>query len=123
MLSFLTPYVAGIKVGAIVILVSIIGFHLLKDRETQIELKAKINEITSLQEQVKTTQDQLINVTRDRDSYLKTVEQANKARAEIQANLSAALVKLKAQKPPVECKAAIDWSIDNKYDLNWESKK
>ena len=45
--------------------------------------------------------------------------EAEANRSKIRADLDATLRKLRNQKPPIECKAAVEWSIQNKGDLQW----
>lgn len=44
---------------------------------------------------------------------------AQEARADIQRDLDATLRKLRNQKPPVDCNAAVQWAVERKGDLEW----
>lgn len=77
---------------------------------------------TSLQ-QVQTkfdiSQAELVTVTADKAKFEKRAAKSTADRRKIQTNLDATLKKLRNQQPPTECKAAIEWSIENKGDLTW----
>lgn len=68
-------------------------------------------------------EDNFVQATKDRDAYLKAGQEAEQARAKVQSDLAVTLKKLRQQKPPTECKAAIDWAVQNKDDLKWGDEK
>lgn len=61
----------------------------------------------------------LESVTRDKEILEKQRAEADQKRAALRAELDKLLARFRSQKPPVECKAAIDWAVQNKGDLNW----
>lgn len=64
----------------------------------------------------------LEQATQSRDALAASVTKSNAQRAAIQTQLNASLTKLRQQKPPSECKAAVDWAVENRGDLAWPSK-
>ena len=80
-------------------------------------------ELIATQQALKAAEENLIQATKARDEYLKSNQEAQAARDKIQADLQVTLSKLRKQKPPTECKAAIDWAVQNKDDLKWEQTK
>lgn len=83
------------------------------------EAKTKV---TELEGKFNRSQDDLKQATVARDAYLDQLSNAEQMRRKVQADLQGALLKLRSQKPPVECKAAIDWAVDQKLDLDWSKK-
>lgn len=80
--------------------------------EQQVRLEKAEEDKLALEQQVKDLSVQKAEL----DANLVEAE-AN--RSKIRSELDATLRRLRTQKPPVECKAAIDWSIQNKGDLQW----
>lgn len=109
-----------LKLGGAALVLAIIGFHFAGDRHTHTELIKAQTELVQTQAELKQANDNLIAATKARDEYLKAGQEADKARVQVQADLQVTIKKLRAQKPPVECKAAIDWAVDNKQDLDWQ---
>lgn len=58
-------------------------------------------------------------ITRDKQALTDNLEKANSERKKVREELNRTLTKMRAQKPPSDCKEAIDWSVKNKGDLNW----
>ena len=75
--------------------------------------------VTELEGKFQRSQDDLKQATADKAALDAKLAEADAARAKVQADLQVTLRKLRNQKPPVECKAAIDWAVDNKDDLKW----
>jgi chromosome segregation ATPase len=61
----------------------------------------------------------LIAVTDDKKALDEEILKSEAQRAAVRAELNRTLAKLRSQRPPVECKAAIDWAVENKGDLQW----
>jgi len=53
------------------------------------------------------------------DEQQKRVDGANKERSAIIVEMTKTINTLSAQKPPTECKQAIEWAVQNKGDLAW----
>jgi hypothetical protein len=61
----------------------------------------------------------LIEATESKQVLIDAVEKAGLERQRIQAQLSSEIRKLRAQKPPQECTAAINWAVEQKADMEW----
>lgn len=88
-------------------------------RNLQSSLSTARNTISSLNEQLRTTKEKLIEVTEDKTELDERLQFAAKEQVRIQSNLRSTLAKLRQQKPPTECKDAIDWAVERKGDLDW----
>jgi septal ring factor EnvC (AmiA/AmiB activator) len=62
---------------------------------------------------------QLTEATKLKSTLTKQLSAAEAERNTIRAQLQKSLSKLRLQQPPQECKAAIDWAVENKGDLAW----
>ena len=62
---------------------------------------------------------ELLAATESRQTLIDAAEKAGQERQRIQAQLTTEIRKLRAQKPPQECTAAINWAVDNKTDMEW----
>lgn len=78
-------------------------------KSQKVELIRRIDQANQTLEDLKSSGETL---EKQRQEALTKAEEARK-KAEQQ------LVILRRQKPPTECKAAIDWSIQNAGDLKW----
>lgn len=105
-------------VGAGVVAAAI-GLHLFGDWRTKSELSKVQAELVATKESKRILEENFVAATRDRDQLRSQAAEADAARAKVQADLAATLKKLRSQKPPVECKAAVDWAIERKGDLSW----
>jgi chromosome segregation ATPase len=76
-------------------------------------------EIVVLDGKYKSSQEDLAKATEAAQALDAQRKQADDARIAIQKQRDEALTKLRTQKPPVDCKAAIQWSVDSKGDLSW----
>ena len=80
----------------------------------------------NLTEQVKVEQakfeqvrQDLLRVTEERSVLDSQLKEAEVLRGTLVKSYDARLKALRGQKPPVECKAVIDWAIENRSDLAW----
>lgn len=113
------PYGLIIKLGLAAVVAAIIGFHFLGDSNVKDELQQTKELLEESNLRYKDLQDQFLQATTASKVYADQATASDKARAKIEADLSAALSKLRGQKPPTQCKEAIEWSIQNKGDLKW----
>lgn len=111
-----------LKLAGAAIVALIIGWHFWGDYRVNHKLAETQEQLVSTQHNLKVAEENLIAATKARDEYLKAGQEAEAARVKIKADLQVTLTKLKKQKPPVECKAAIDWAVQNKDDLKWEAQ-
>ena len=92
------------------------GFYVrhLQEKVTkqEVQLIQKEEEMSLLRTQVE-------NLSMARSALDAALRQAEADRDKIRGDLQATLRKLRNQKPPVECKAAVEWAVDNKGDLKW----
>lgn len=74
--------------------------------------------------QVKNTElrEELIRVTRDREELISATQKAAQDRERIRDELNGTIRRLRAQKPPQECTAAINWAVEQKADMDWGAK-
>lgn len=63
--------------------------------------------------------EELLAATKTKQELMDAAEKAGQERQRIQAQLTGEIRKLRAQKPPQECKAAIDWAVEQKADMEW----
>lgn len=97
-----------------------IGLHISSDRSAERALKKTQEDLVQVRIQLKLSQENLLSATNARDSVLKAAKEAELQREQIQTDLSQEIQKLRDQKPPSDCKKAIDWAVQNKSDLNWK---
>jgi len=116
---FNVPLLTVIKLGAVGIVAIAIGFHFYSDWSTNNELKEVSTELITKKEAFKVLEGDFIKATTDLGVLQAKIKTADAERTKIQLDLSTALAKLRGQKAPKECKAAIDWSVLNKADLSW----
>lgn len=114
-----TLYLKLAGLAVIALLVAGVTWHIHHLKSELLESQAKVTELTS---KFQRSQDDLKSVTDDRNEVNTKLAQAETQRQQIQLDLANSLKKLRAQKPPVECKAAVDWSVENKDDLDWSKK-
>lgn len=65
---------------------------------------------------------QLVEATQDRDALVSAAQKAAQERELIREQLNGAIRRLRAQKPPQECTAAINWAVEQKADMGWDDK-
>lgn len=111
-----------LKLAGAAVIAAVLGWHLFGDWRVKHTLEQTQLELANYKVQYKQLEDQFVQATKDRDSYKKAGEEADAARAKVRADLDVTLKKLRAQKPPTECKAAIDWAVQNRDDLKWEAQ-
>ena len=111
-----------LKLAGAALVALIIGWHFWGDYRVNHKLEQVQAELVATKQDLKIAEENLVAATKARDEYLKAGQEAQAAREKIQADLQVTLTKLKKQKPPTECKAAIDWAVQNKDDLKWEAK-
>lgn len=61
-------------------------------------------------------------VTQAKSALDLSLKEAEVNRQALVKSYSARLKALQGQKPPTECKDVIDWAIENRGDLAWETK-
>jgi len=83
------------------------------------QLTRKNSEIAELNFKLKRSQHDLVSATADKQIIIEMLAKSAKERQVIQSNLSATIQRLQSQKPPTECKEAIEWAVENKNDLAW----
>lgn len=108
-----------IKLIFAVIAVIALGSGVAYVMKLQDELEAKKTAYTELEGKFNRSQEDLLQATTSKDALVQATVEATKERTRIQVELNATLSKLRMQKPPVECKAAVDWAIENKHDLSF----
>lgn len=108
-----------LKLAAGAAVLAVLGFHFYGDHQTAKALEQARSDISILTEQKRVLQEQLITVTGDKKALDKRLTEADLERQKVRADLNVTLKKLRAQKPPTECKAAVEWAIENKGDLAW----
>ena len=116
---FDVPILTFIKLGAVGLVIAIVGYHFYSDWSTSNELKEVNTELSSKKEAFKVLERDFVQATTDLGVLQAKIKTADAERTKIQLDLSTALAKLRGQKAPKECKAAIDWSVLNKTDLSW----
>lgn len=109
-------YIRLAGIAALVIAIAGGWFYVTSLKSNLAEAQAQVLE---LQVKYKTSQLDLTNATSDREALDAARKGADDARLRLKAERDAALQKLRTQKPPVDCKAAIQWSVDQKSDLSW----
>lgn len=113
-MSTLYIRLAGIAVFVLAVLG---GYFYVKNLQSNLaEAQAQVLE---LQGKYKTSQEDLTKATESAAALDAARKSADEARAQVQRERDAAMAKLRGQKPPVDCKAAIQWSIEQKGDLSW----
>ena len=105
-------------IGAAII-ASIIGGGFWYVSSLRSNLAESRTRVTELEFKLKTSEDNLKQATEDKAALDTKLAEADAARAKVQADLLGTLKKLRSQKPPTECKAAIDWAVEKKDDLTW----
>lgn len=102
----------------LVVITAIIGgyFYVTSLQETVAKQEATLRE---KEEEVNTLRQQVQDLSTQRSTIETALAQAEVERNRIRADLSKALTRLRTQQPPVECKAAVEWAVDNKEDLAW----
>lgn len=75
--------------------------------------------ITQQRAQISALSKQLDDISTQRNTIEDALRRAETERNEIRSELAKTLTKLRTQKPPVDCKAAVDWAVENKGDLQW----
>jgi chromosome segregation ATPase len=111
-----------LRLAGLALIAALIGGTYWHISNLKADLKDKTEQVTVLQGKLQTSEENLKEVTVTRDNFQAQLTSAEQARKKVQSDLQVALLKLRSQKPPTECKAAIDWSVDMKDDLNWSPK-
>lgn len=83
-----------------------------KVTEQEVSLRQKEEEVGLLRQQVE-------DLSTQRSEVESALRLAEIERNRIRSDLNRTLSKMRAQKPPLECKDAIGWAVDNKGDLAW----
>lgn len=107
--------------GALLVALALFYVHHLKGNIT--DLTAQVQVLTEQKTELIRRVDQANQSLEDlkisgeilEKQRLEAIVKADEARKKAESQL----VILRRQKPPVECKAAIDWSIQQKDDLKW----
>jgi len=111
------------KIIAVLIILGVLGalgtVHYLSDRKVQADLEVSKQEVLAAQIQVKNLEDQLKAVTEDAAALKVRLDASSQAILKVRADAVSLSKKLKDQKVPQDCKAAIQFSIDNAKDLAW----
>ena len=111
------------KIIAVLIALGLLGtfitVHHLADRKVRADLEVSKQEVLAAQVQVKSLEDQLKAVTEDAAVLKVRLDASSQAILKVRADAALITKKLKEQKPPVDCKAAIQWSVENAKDLAW----
>jgi len=108
-----------IKLAAAGILLAALAAFYLHYRGLKSDLFDAHTQVSLLNEQVRSVNEALRETTQSRDELKSNLSAAEITRAKVQADLQTTLRKLRNQRPPTECKAALDWAVDNKDDLKW----
>jgi predicted Holliday junction resolvase-like endonuclease len=108
-----------IRLIVVTIVLALIGGAYGYVKHLQSNLAEARAEIVVLDGKFKTSQEDLAKATEAALTLDTQRKVADEARAAVQKERDVALSKLKNQKPPVDCKAAIQWSVDSKGDLSW----
>lgn len=111
-----TIYIRLVGIAAIVLAVLGGYFYVSNLKSNLAEAQAQVLE---LELKYKTSQQDLANATSAAEALDAARKTADELRTKVQRERDAALAKLRGQKPPTECKDAVQWSIDNKGDLSW----
>lgn len=105
-------------IGAAIVLAAI-AWHVFGDLRLKSSLEQAQVDMASLRADKLNLETQLLKATQSAAQLDDAVKVAEAARSKVQADLQVTLKKLRNQKPPTECKAAVDWAIENKGDLKW----
>lgn len=108
-----------IKLIGAAIIAAIIGGCLWYVSSLRSNLADARTRVTELEGKFQRSQDDLKQATADKEVLDKSLAASALARSKVQADLSATIKRLRNQKPPQECKAAIDWAVENKDDMKW----
>jgi len=107
-------------VGLVLALVSgVCGVHLLGDARVKRSLAETQDEVASLKAENELLHQQLMEATEAGKQWQQQASAAEQQRQVIAKNLSISLTKLRNQKPPSTCDAAVQWAVEHKEDLAW----
>lgn len=108
-----------IKLIGAAIIAAIVGGCLLYVSSLRSNLAESRTRVTELEGMLARSQEDLKQATADKAELDSRLAIASAARSKVQADLSATIRRLRNQKPPQECKAAIEWAVENKDDMKW----
>lgn len=108
-----------LKLGGAALVLAMLGWHLFGDHRTRTALDEARAQVVLLESKTAQLEESLKQVTIAKEQLDVAITAAEAQRQQVQAELQVTLKKLRSQKPPTECKAAIEWSIENKGDLQW----
>ena len=78
--------------------------------------------LSQKEEEISLLKAQVDNLSMARSALDTALREAEVEREKVRGDLQAVLRKLRNQKPPIECKAAVEWAVENKGDLKWDGK-
>lgn len=118
------PSLSELKLlGAAVFVISV-GAVITADELKIHSLKAKItdqaSQISALTVENDNYKSAIVTLSQAKVDVEKKLIVASQTQQKIQQQLNTTLTQLSAQKPPTDCKAAIDWAVDQKDDLSWK---
>ena len=102
------------------VLCGLIGGVWLKIHRLTSQRDEAVAQVADLTIKFQRSQQDLAEATRTKAELATAMQKAETARGAIQTQLQASLSKLRAQKPPQECQAAINWAVEQKLDLSWD---
>lgn len=107
--------------GAILVALAMFYVQHLRSNITDLTHQVQVLELqkTELIRRVDQANKTLEDLKSSGESLEKQQKEAVKVAEEARKKAEQQLVILRRQKPPVECKAAIEWSIQNVGDLKW----
>lgn len=111
---------AVIKYGLILLAVlAIAGGVWAKIYTMNVKMRVMAAEVFELTGKLNQANHELERATQARDQLTAALLKAGQQRKLIRAELDSTLQRMQAQKPPSECKAAIEWAVEQKGDLSW----
>jgi len=110
------PYLRLAGIFALIGIIGLVSWHVHSLNST---IATKTKENIALQVQLQSLTEEYKKATQSAEDLAKAKDKADVERLVVQSERDAALQRLRNQKPPTECKAAIDWAIENKNDLSF----
>lgn len=106
----------GYLIGGLAVLSLLVGLWV---RHLHGTIEQQAATISTMVEQVERLEQQVETLSTQRSTLEQALSQAEQARRAIRTDLTATIERLRRQKPPTECQAAIAWAVERKDDLAW----